>query len=259
MHCAHQQLFKALGEFGAIVVIETGYATLTPGIKRQEYSHHPVIIYELESVRHLDALGFVQKLTQSFPNLEKIVVGYDFRFGKDRSCDSSDLQKHFSGTVEVIAEVIKDGISVHSRTIRSFLQEGDVTQANRLLARNHTLWGEVIKGQGVGKEELVPTLNIQTKGLLIPKSGVYATLTRIDDEEHFHPSVSFIGHRDTLDGSFAIETHIIDENIGEVEKCEIALLDYLRDNKKFMSLQDLKNAINEDIRQSKAKQKILAL
>ncbi len=259
MHCAHQQLFHALGEQGAIVVIETGYATLTPGMKRQEYTNHPVVIYPLEAVKHLDAKGFVDKLIENFPNLEKIVVGYDFRFCKDRSCDSSDLEKYFDGTVEVIDEVIKDRISVHSRTIRALLQEGAVDVANRLLARNHTIWGEVIKGQGIGKEELVPTLNIVTHGLLIPKSGVYATLTRINDEEHFHPSVTFIGHRVSLDGSFAIETHIIEEHIESVEQCEIAFLHYIRDNKKFRDLASLKSAIEEDIIMAKQQQKVLAL
>ena len=84
MHVGHQQLFEALGSEGGILVIETGYANLTPQTAREHYSDLPIFYYELGDIRHLDAEGFVAKLLEEFPLLEKIVVGYDFNFGKDR-------------------------------------------------------------------------------------------------------------------------------------------------------------------------------
>lgn len=74
----------------------------------------------------------------------------------------------------------------------------------------------------------------------MPKEGVYVTLTRIDDEEHFHPSVSFVGHRITTDGSFALESHILDGEVICREKATISFVSFIRENRKFDSLEELK-------------------
>ena len=84
MHVGHQHLFEELGEHGAIVVIETGYANLTPGNEREHYTHYPVVYYSLDDIRHLEGEEFVDMLCKRFPGLRKIVVGYDFHFGKNR-------------------------------------------------------------------------------------------------------------------------------------------------------------------------------
>ena len=84
MHVGHQHLFSALGDKGCIVVIETGYANLTPKQEREDFSHHPIVYLELDDIRHLDGEEFVALLNEKFPKLEKIVVGYDFHFGKNR-------------------------------------------------------------------------------------------------------------------------------------------------------------------------------
>jgi riboflavin kinase/FMN adenylyltransferase len=92
---------------------------------------------------------------------------------------------------------------------------------------------------------------------LLPYEGVYAALTRIDDEEHFHPSVVFIGHRITTDGSYAIESHILGEMIGSCTKASLSFVKFLRKNQKFDSLKSLKVAIANDI--LKAKKELLHL
>ncbi|MCW8837613.1 MAG: bifunctional riboflavin kinase/FAD synthetase, partial [Thiovulaceae bacterium] len=91
------------------------------------------------------------------------------------------------------------------------------------------------------------------------KEGVYATLTRINDEEHYHPSVSFVGHRVTTDGSFAIESHILDGEVGNVQKASISFVSFIRDNKKFDSINELKKAINSDIAVASKELKLLQL
>jgi riboflavin kinase/FMN adenylyltransferase len=251
MHIGHQELFNALGDNGAIVVIETGYANLTPGYERERFTHFPIVYYDLGDIRHLDGPGFVEKLCSQFPALKKIVVGYDFHFGKNRMYSHADLHELFGGKVEVIKEVSLHNDSVHSHKIRAKLQIGDIKGANSFLGHNYTIHGNVVKGQGIGKKELVATINLECEGFLLPKEGIYATLTRIDDEEHYHPSVSFIGHRVTTDGSFAVETHILDTDVTCTESASVSFVDYIRENRKFDSLEALKGAIDEDISRTK--------
>lgn len=247
MHIGHQQLFNALGANGAIVVIETGYANLTPGREREHYSHYPIVYYSLDDIRHLEGEEFLALLQARFPRLRKIVVGYDFHFGKNRRHSHATLSELFEGEVVVIDEVCIEGDSVHSHKIRSKIQIGDLSGANRFLGHNYTIKGSVIKGQGIGKTDLVPTINLECPGYLLPYEGVYAALTRLDNQEHFHPSVVFVGHRVTTDGSYAVESHILDETVQSCEKASISFVKFLRKNQKFESLEALKSAINDDI------------
>ena len=259
MHVGHQELFSQLGEDGCIVVIETGYANLTPKLQREHFSHYPIVYLELDDIRHLDGKGFVALLKEKFPNLQKIVVGYDFHFGKNRTCSFEDLKNIFDGEVIVVDEVKHNGDSVHSHKIRQKLSIGDIKGANQFLAHNYTIKGQHITGQGIGKKELVATINITTNGYLVPKEGVYATLTRIDDEEHYHPSVSFVGHRVTTDGSFAIESHILDGEVFCDKKAAISFVSFIRNNEKFDNLDELRAAIKKDIAIASKELKLLQL
>lgn len=259
MHIGHQQLFAELGDNGAILVIETGYANLTPGRERERFTHCPIVYYPLDSIRHLDGRAFVEKLYEQFPKLSKIVVGYDFHFGKDRRYSHADLGSLFDGEVVVIEEVTLHNDSVHSHKIRAKLQIGDIRGANAFLGHNYTVHGQVVTGQGIGKTELVPTINLKTEGFLLPQEGVYTTLTRIDNEEHYHPSISFIGHRITTDGSFAVETHILDGDVLCRDNASISFVSYIRDNRRFDTIAGLKRAIDEDITQARRELEQLSL
>ena len=246
IHKAHQEL---IGRADAVVVIDKGDAILTPGRYRCEFVKRPCFFFELSKIRHMDAKAFVALLRKSFPNLKKIVVGYDFAFGKDRKYSIEDLRHHFEGEVEVVPEVMIDGVSVHSRTIKDLLRRGQIAQANKLLGRCYMIEGEVVPGQGIGKKELVPTINLSVEKFLLPKEGVYATLTQIG--ENLFASVSFIGHRVTTDGSFAVETHILDAEPPHAKRVRIYFIERIRDNRKFASLQKLKAAIATDIEKAR--------
>lgn len=259
MHIGHQHLFAELGKNGTIVVIETGYANLTPKDERENFSHYPILYIELDDIRHLSGEEFMAYLNEKFPKLQKIVVGYDFHFGKNRKYSFDDLNTLFSGKVVVVDEVTHGGDSVHSHKIRAKLGIGDIKGANAFLGHNYTIKGEHITGQGIGKKELVATINIETNGFLTPKEGVYATLTRIDDEEHYHPSVSFVGHRVTTDGSFAIESHILDGEVVCETKAAISFVSFIRNNEKFNTLEELKTAIQKDISIAHRELKLLQL
>lgn len=249
MHLGHKELFKRLSNRGGVVIIDRGNANITPDGYRCEYIDKPCFFYDLKEIKNLDAKGFIKRLKKDFPSLKKIVVGYDFAFGKDRKYSIDDLKKYFDGDVEVVDEVQKDGISIHSRVIREFIKNGDIKKANSLLGHNYKIEGRVIKGQGLGSKKLYPTINIEVKNFVLPKAGVYATLTDVNGI--YEPSITFIGKRVSTDNNFAIETYVIDRDIQCPNKrVKIIFLDRIRDNKKFSSLDDLKNQIKKDIKRA---------
>ena len=250
MHKAHQELLRRLGHNGAVVVIEKGSASLTPGKERCRYTHYPCFFFQLPSIKHLDAKGFVELLKRTFPNLKKIVVGYDFAFGKDRKYGIEDLRRLFDGVVEVVPEQKLGNLSIHSRHIKELLQRGEIELANKMLGRYYSVRGVVVPGQGIGKEELVPTLNLGIEHFLLPKPGVYATYTEFEGKKY--PSVTFIGHRLTTDGAFSVETHIIGQKLAKAPKeVRIYFVKYLRANQKFDTLKNLKAQIQKDIQNAK--------
>lgn len=259
MHIGHQRLFERLGNSGAIVVIETGYANLTPKKEREKFTHYPIFYYELDNIRVLNGEEFIALLKSNFPKLKKIVVGYDFHFGKDRKYSISQLRELFDGEVVVVDEVSLHGDSIHSHKIRAKIQLGDVEGANAFLAHNYTIYGDVVKGQGIGAKELVATINLHVKNFLLPREGVYATLSRVDGVEHLYPSVSFVGHRVTTDGTYAVESHILGTKLPQVKFASISFIGFIRDNKKFDNLELLKEAIEKDIKEAKKIHKLLIL
>ena len=250
MHIAHQELFKNLDDNGAIVSIETGYANLTPKRYRQEYSIYPIYYYNLESIKHLEGNEFIKLLKEEFPNLKKIVVGFDFCFGKDRKYCIEKLKELFEGEVVVINEVKLENIAVHSRIIREYLKAGNIQIANKLLGKEYKIYGHQIKGQGLGAKSFVPTINLKVEEFLLPKEGVYITKTILDLKEY--NSITFLGHRFTTDGSYAVETHILDDNIEEKDyTTQIKFCKKIRDNQKFDSFEELKKQIFKDIETTK--------
>lgn len=250
IHVGHKQLINRLGEHGALFVVDKDQANLTPGIKRSEYAGYPCMFYHFSKVKDLSGEEFIALLRKEFVNLKKILVGYDFHFGKHRSCNAHDLKFLFDGDVEIIDEFCYDGVAVHSSNIRAFLKEGNIEQANRFLGREYAIVGNIIKGQGIGKTELVATLNLLVVEYLVPKEGVYATRTKVNNS--VYDSVSFIGKRLSTDNSFSIETHIIGEEIScESDSVELSFVHFLRENMKFEALHDLKVQILVDIEKAK--------
>jgi riboflavin kinase/FMN adenylyltransferase len=238
MHIAHQELLKKSNFF---IVIEKG-SSITPGFDRCYYTNLGCEYLKLENIKNLTPGEFIEILKNM--NIKKIIVGEDFRFGKGRKGDINLLKKFFE--IEVIKEIKIDGIGVHSHIIRKFIKD-DIKKANKFLGRNYKIKGIQIKGQGIGSKELVPTINIELfKPYIIPKPGVYITKT------NSFSSLTFIGTRST-DNSFSIETHIIEKNFQTKKLIEIEFIEFLRENRKFKNLNELKLQIQKDIQKAKEK------
>jgi len=247
IHIAHQALIE---QAQAVVVIERNSGYLTPGCKRTMCLAKPCYFYHLEKVKSLTPSAFVEKLTKDFPALEQIIIGYDFHFGKNKEGDVHSLIELFDGEVVVVPEVSVDGIAVHSRTIKAYIREGNIPMANKLLGKKYRIQGEIIRGQGLGKKELVPTINLKVKHYQLPLEGIYATRTLIDGI--WLDSVSFFGHRVTTDGSYAVETHILDRDIPDIQGMVwIEFIDFIRQNQKFETLSQLKKQIELDCEECK--------
>jgi len=243
IHLGHKAL---IDQVEAVVIIERNGGYLTPGYKRSFFVEQFCFFYHFEHIKSLRAKEFVAKLKEDFPKLDKIVVGYDFGFGYKKEGNTELLKELFDGEVVIVEEVKSEDISVHSRIIKTEVANGNIELVNRLLNRTYVIDGKVVSGQGLGKKKLVATLNLNVYDYDLPKDGVYATRTKVDDE--WLDSVSFIGFRVTTDGSFAIETHVIDKDIGIVRgKVYLEFVAFLRGNKKFDSLRALKKQIDLDI------------
>ena len=213
MHIGHQKLFEHLGEHGAIIVILAGGgAKLTPFASRGAYTQKKLFYCELSKIKNLSGGEFIELLGQNFINLQKIVVGEDFRFGCDRAWDVEFLRREFRGQTCVVGEFCLNGGGVHSSRIKELLSRGRCEEAAELLGRDYEICGRVVRGQGRGAREFVATLNLDASGYFMPKSGVYATLARAGSKEF--ASVSFLGHRLSTDGVYALETHILGDFAG---------------------------------------------
>ncbi len=247
IHLGHQTL---IDKADALVIIERNSGYLTPGYKRSLFTSKVCCFYHFNKIKSLTPEGFIHKLEVDFPALQTIIVGYDFHFGKNKAGNAQMLNTLCDKEIVIIDQVSHDGIPVHSRTIKAYLREGKIALANTLLGRIYYIQGEVIQGQGLGKKELVPTINLNVKEYQLPLEGVYATRTLIDGK--WLASVSFLGHRVTTDDSYAVETHILDKEIGKVSG-EIALefVKFIRTNAKFASLNALKEQIHNDIGMAK--------
>ncbi|WP_331775885.1 bifunctional riboflavin kinase/FAD synthetase [Sulfurospirillum sp. 1612] len=245
LHLGHQQLIKKLSPNGALFVIDRAKANLTPGRKRSDYTTFPCFYYKIDQIKSFDCTTFVSFLKAEFPNLKNIIIGYDFKFGAQRSCDIMDLKNLFKGTITIVDEFFLDGISVHSSKVRELIQKGEIRQANHLIGRRYCISGQHIRGQGLGKKEFVPTINLEIGRYILPKHGVYSTVSKIGTS--LFPSVTFIGIRESSDGKFSCETHILDSEIEAPESLEVCFVDFIRENKKFDSFEALKIQILKDI------------
>ena len=182
-------------------------------------------------------------------------MGEDFRFGKNRANSATDIPKISPLKVQILPEMRINGTPVHSQNIRTFLAQGAVDSANRLLGRKYSIKGRVVRGQGIGAKRVFPTINAEVCDYVLPQSAVYATRTRIKGK--VYDSISFIGKRLSADNHFAIESHILGDF--EIEsrnilgkKIEIFFIQKIRDNAKFSDLTALKTQIAIDIKKARA-------
>lgn len=197
----------------------------------------------------LSSRTFYEKIVLSELRAGEIVVGGDFRFGKNREGSIRTLQELAAdGPVKIhaIASVRVDGEVVSSSLIRRLLLAGDIIKANRFLGEPYEIRGEVVKGKAIGKGLGFPTANLKSSNEILP-AGVFITL--VGDGQKDYPSVTNIGTRPTFGhSSLQIETHALDVDIDFYGKqLQVRFLKKLRDEIHFDSAEALAAQIKSDI------------
>ena len=209
-----------------------------------------IIIPFTDDFRHITPEAFVDNLLVKKLGIKGLIVGYDFKFGKEGKGNVEYLAFHsteYGFFFEIQGAITFDGEKVGSNRIRKMIQEGDVGKAALHLDRPYMIEGTVVKGEGRGRTIGFPTINLKTEFPLIPKRGVY--ITDVDVGGKRYPAVTNIGYNPTFDGqSLTIETYILDFS-GDLYDRNIALyfLERVRDEVRFSSVDELKERIWKDV------------
>ena len=233
----------------------------------------PPLIYSLpQKLRAIESLGldatllleftsefsrisgetFVRSLARDFKSVYSICVGSAFTFGHQRTGNVSLLQtlgKELGFSVHGLAAVSLDDQVVSSTRIRDALKAGDLDAAGQMLGRAYSLAGQVIRGDQLGQKIGFPTANLDIAGLLTPPNGVYAVHAKLD--ERTYQAVVNIGLRPTVQNAVPekrVEVHLLDFSGDIYEKeLEVTFLSCLRPERRFPSLEHLKQQIARDI------------
>lgn len=204
-----------------------------------------------QAFSRLSAEEFVSAILVDQFNVKKIIIGYDHRFGRNRTADIHDLiefGEKYDFEVEQISAQEIDEVSVSSTKIRNALKDGHIKLANDYLGYHYLLTGTIIKGKGLGRTLDFPTANLQIEESykLIPKNGVYIVQSLIENKLVY--GMMNIGFNPTVNGeSKSIEVHFFDYD-GDLysKKIQIQLLDRIRDEVKFENIEKLKEQLFKD-------------
>lgn len=273
MHVGHQAILNKLKLQKEFYGYETLVLTFFPHPRMVLKTDHKISLLNTidERIKQIDQFGIdhlvVQEFTQEFANLSaeefvknvlvdqfnigKIVIGYDHRFGKNRSADIHDLiefGKKYHFDVEQISAKELDDVSVSSTKIRKALNQGDVGLAKTYLGYPYMVSGKVVSGKQLGRTIGYPTANIQVAEdyKLIPTIGVYVVSVTVKGTDYY--GMLSVGTNPTVGGTEkTIEVYIFDFNDTIYnEEITVRFLTKIRDEEKFASIDLLIEALKND-------------
>ena len=204
-----------------------------------------VVQFSAEFAR-LSPAEFVDQCLAQALRAKLVLVGEEFRFGHRRSGSVATL-RDLGVEVQPLSPVEWRSARAGSTPIRELLEAGQVSRAARLLGRPFALLGPVIKGQGIGSKQTVPTLNLAPENALLPGDGVY--VTRTTDVATGGRSITNIGNRPTFGGTErTVETFLLDPfSEPTPDRIEVGFLRYVRTERKFDKPEELKAQILRDV------------
>ena len=199
----------------------------------------------------LSADDYVKQILVEQLNVRKVVVGYDHRFGRNRTASLEDMYHyadiHEFEVIEINAEKI-ESTAVSSTKIRKAIDEGNIELANTYLGHSFTIEGMVIDGDKRGRELSYPTANIdlQNPHKIVPKQGVYLVKSNLEDRIIY--GMMNIGKKPTFNAAMpSIEVHFFDWN-GNLygQAVQVELLKWVREERKFNNVEELQTQIQAD-------------
>lgn len=207
-------------------------------------------IVSFREVRNMTCREFFEKILIGKLNAGGICCGWNYRFGKNNEGGTEELKalcEEYGVELKITPPVDFGGFPVSSTRIRQAVESGDIALANAMLGREFRYKLTVVDGQHRGRLIGSPTINQRfEEGFVRPKKGVYASVTVVDGKEY--PSVTNIGLRPSFENEdFRSETCILGFS-GNLygQEIEVRLLEYLRDEIKFDSIDELSAQINAD-------------
>ena len=206
-----------------------------------------------EQMAQMTACDFMKKILRDRLGVQVLIIGYDNRFGHNRS-EGFDDYVHYGREmgIEVMSaqSFLLHGINVSSSVIRSFLQEGEIEMAENCLGYPYFFTGKVVKGFRVGHELGFPTANIEQDNMLkmIPSPGVYAVKVRIEGTVELKHAMMNIGTRPTFNGTQqTLEVHVLNFNDDIYGKMiSVAFVHKLRNERQFPSKEALSEQLVKD-------------
>lgn len=208
-----------------------------------------IIPFDKELMK-LSPEDFVKNILLDKLNVKHICVGFDYKFGHRASGDNITLKKLgeiYGFNTRIIDPIYKDNI-ISSTKIRSLIKEGRIKDANDLLGRNYSIIGKVVDGNKMGHKLGFPTANLDIKdNYVIPKNGIYETRVIVDRKTY--KGATSIGTNPTFENNILkIENHILNFNKNIYGKLiEVEFIRFIRDEKRFKNIEDLKDRIKKDI------------
>ncbi len=214
-----------------------------------------------KSLSSLDPKKFIEKILIQQLHIKKIVVGKDFRFGKDRAGDTTLLKKlstKLGYKLSIIGDVKskKSNTKFSSSTIRRNIHQGSFEKVSQALGRNWCMKGKIIKGNQKARLINFPTANMKPGNHILPKKGVYCVNVKF--RRNLYKGVANFGERPTVNGvNLLLETHIFEftKNIYGKE-LTVEFLTFIRAEKKFKDFKSLTNQIKKDVIKAKNYHKI---
>ena len=207
-----------------------------------------------EEFRSLSPRDFISKILYEKLNTKYIIVGEDYRFGKNAQGDIKKLksyQDEFDYQTKIIDFELDKGEKISSGTIKELIKAGKINKANDFLNRPYKIIGKVVDGHKRGRTLNFPTANLRMNfSYTVPKDGVYLTRVNVRGKDHF--ALSNVGSNPTFENDFRkIETYILDFNQDIYgETIAIEFLEFLRNDMKFNSVDGLIKQMQDDKKQA---------
>jgi len=195
---------------------------------------------------------FISEIIRDTLHAAFLAVGTDFRFGHNRLGDAALLEalgRDNGYKLEIVEKERYLGEEISSTRVRGALESADMKLVKELLGREYPILGTICRGNHIGTGMGLPTVNlIPPPDKILPPDGVYVSLTRLEDGRLIE-GITNIGFKPTVDGTFrGVETNLFDfSQTLYGSEVEVQLLDYLRPEKKFPGLEELKEQVQLDI------------
>ena len=278
LHEGHQKLFRSAKNFKKRYSLNIGVLTFEPmpkmffnkNLKNFRISNERqktnllkkfgvdfVILKKFDkNFSKIKSIDFIKKILNSKLKAKFIFVSNNFRFGNKREGDVKQLiqfENLYNYKIAKPRPLYKNKKLISSSLIRKLLESGKLKEANKLLGREWSVEGKVLKGRQLGKKIGFPTANIDIKDYVLAKPGVYAVKAKKQKTSKYIKGIANLGYRPTFNQKkILLEVHLFNFSENLYNKfLKVNFLKFIRKEKKFKNVTQLKKQIKKDLLEAK--------